>query len=86
MTKLYIVYITYYNTVENLFAFTDKADAQAKRLELAVHWVNEDQFTEYCKENDLNHHIADIANYDNYWMEVEDDAYVGMDQVILNEG
>lgn len=81
-TEIYIVYLTYFNTVEQLYAFNNEADAQAKRLEQLKEWVNEDQFQQYITNNEITNIIADT--YDDYFLEVEDDAYVGINKVILN--
>lgn len=81
-TEIYIVYVTYFNTVERLYAFNNEADAQAKRLEQLKEWVNDDKFQQYITENEVTDIIADT--YDDYFLEIEDDAYVGIDKVILN--
>ena len=81
-TEIYIVYVTYVNTIERLYAFANEVDTQTKRLEQLKEWVNDDQFQQYVTEN----HIANITadTYDDYFLEVEDDAYVGINKTILN--
>ena len=81
-TEIYIVYVTYFNTVERLYAFNNEVDAQAKRLEQLKEWVNDDQFQQYVTENEITNITADT--YDDYFSEVEDDTYVGINKVILN--
>ena len=81
-TEIYIVYVTYFNTVERLYAFNNEVDAQAKHLEQLEEWVNDDQFQQYITDNEITNITAET--YDDYFLEVEDDAYVGIDQVILN--
>ena len=81
-TEIYIVYVTYFNTVERLYAFNNKVDAQAKHLEQLEEWVNDDQFQQYITDNEITNVTAET--YEDYFLEVEDDAYVGIDQVILN--
>ena len=81
-TEIYIVYVTYFNTVEQLYAFNNEADAQAKRLEQLKEWVNDDEFQQYITNNEITNITADT--YDDYFLEVEDDAYVGINKVILN--
>lgn len=81
-TEIYIVYVTYFNTVERLYAFNNKVDAQAKHLEQLEEWVNYDQFQQYITDNEITNVTAET--YEDYFLEVEDDAYVGIDKVILN--
>lgn len=81
-TEIYIVYVTYFNTVERLYAFNNKVDAQAKHLEQLEEWVNDDQFQQYITDNEITNVTAET--YEDYFLEVEDDAYVGIDKVILN--
>lgn len=79
---IFIVYVTYGVTVENLFAFNSQSDAEAKRLELLKQWVNEDQFNSYIAKNKVDE--VTLETFDDYFLEVEDDSYVGIDYVILN--
>ena len=81
-TEIYIVYVTYFNTVEQLYAFNNEADAQAKRLEQLKEWVNEDQFQQWVTENEITNITTET--YDEYFLEIDDDAYVGINKVILN--
>ena len=81
-TEIYIVYVTYFNTVERLYAFNNEVDAQAKHLEQLEEWVNDDQFQQYITDKEITNVTAET--YDDYFLEVEDDAYVGINQVILN--
>ena len=81
-TEIYIVYVTYFNTVERLYAFNNKVDAQAKHLEQLEEWVNDDQFQQYITDNEITNVTAET--YEDYFLEVEDDVYIGIDKVILN--
>ena len=81
-TEIYIVYVTYFNTVERLYAFNNKVDAQAKHLEQLEELVNDDQFQQYITDNEITNVTAET--YEDYFLEVEDDAYVGIDKVIMN--
>ena len=81
-TEIYIVYVTYFNTVERLYAFNNEVDAQAKHLEQLEEWVNYDQFQQYITDNEITNVTAET--YEDYLLEVEDDAYVGIDKIILN--
>ncbi len=80
--KIFIVYIIYGVTVENLFAFNLQSDAEAKRLELLKQGVDEDQFNSYITKNKIDE--VTLETYDDYFLEIEDDSYVGIDSVILN--
>ena len=79
---IFIVYVTYGITVENLFAFNLQSDAEEKRLELLKQWVNEDQFNSYIAKNKIDE--VTLETYDDYFLEIEDDSYVGIDSAILN--
>ena len=79
---IFIVYVIYGVTVENLFAFNLQSDAEAKRLELLKQWVNEDQFNNYIAKNKIDE--VTLETYDDYFLEIEDDSYVGIDSAILN--
>ena len=81
-TEIYIVYVVYFNTVERLYAFNNKVDAQAKYLEQLEEWANDDQFQQYITDNEIT--IVTAETYEDYFLEVEDDTYVGIDKVILN--
>lgn len=80
--EIYIVYVTYFSTVEQMYAFTSKTDADIKRLILLQEWVDNDEFTEYIRENNI--HNITIDTYDDYFLAVEDDSYVGINTVVLN--
>lgn len=79
---IFIVYVTYGITVENLFAFSLQSDAEEKRLQLLKQWVNEDQFNSYIAKNKIDE--VTLETYDDYFLEIEDDSYVGIDSAILN--
>ena len=50
LKEIYIVYVTYINGIELMYAFESKENAEAKCFELNRQWVNEDSFNEYIKE------------------------------------
>ena len=79
---IFIVYVTYGITVENLFAFNLQSDAEEKRLQLLKQWVDEDQFNSYIAKNKIDE--VTLETYDDYFLEIEDDSYVGIDSAILN--
>ena len=79
---IFIVYVTYGITVENLFAFNLQSDAEEKRLELLKQLVDKDQFNSYIAKNKIDE--VTLETYDDYFLEVEDDSYVGIDSAILN--
>ena len=79
---IFIVYVIYGVTVENLFAFNLQSDAEEKRLQLLKQWVNEDQFNSYIAKNKIDE--VTLETYDDYFLEIEDDSYVGIDSAILN--
>ena len=80
--NIYIVYVTYFIEVEVLEAFNTLEQAEARQLELMKKWVNSDQFNIWF--NKSNYTIPTLEAYNDYYLEVEDDCYVGIKQVILN--
>lgn len=78
---IYIVYLTYVDSVELMFAFESKENAEAKQFELCRKWVHEDKFNQYLKNNKITE--IDLETFADYFREVEDDSYVGINKVIL---
>ena len=79
--EIFIVYLTYLNGMEQMYAFESKGGAEAKCFELSRKWVNEDSFDEYIKDNKITQ--ISLETYNDYYLEVEDDSYVGINKVIL---
>ena len=79
--EIFIVYVTYLNSVEQMYAFESKEDADAKCFELNRQWVDEDSFAKYIKDNKITQ--ISLETYNDYYLEVEDDSYVGINTVIL---
>lgn len=78
---IYIVYVTYFNEVEEMFAFTDYEQATAKQLELSLKWVNNDSWHNFLNKYSITTITIDVIS--DYFMEVEDDSYIGIKQVQL---
>ena len=68
--EIFIVYVTYIDCVEIMYAF-----------ELNRQWVNENNFNQYIKDNKVTQ--INLDTYNDYYLEVEDDSYVGINKVIL---
>ena len=79
--EIFIVYVLYLNSVEQMYAFESKEDAEAKCFELNRKWVNEKSFNQYLKDNKITQ--ISLETYNDYYLEVEDDAYVGINKVVL---
>ena len=79
--EIFIVYLTYLNGMEQMYAFESKEDADAKCFELNRKWVNEDSFTQYVKDNKITQ--ISLETYNDYYLEIADDAYVGMKRLLL---
>ena len=79
--EIYIVYVTHLNTVEQMYAYTSLEDAEAQCLELNKLWVNEDSFNEYIADNKITQ--LSLETFYNYYLEIEDDSYVGINKVVL---
>ena len=79
--EIFIVYVTYLNSVELTCAFESKENAEAKCFELNRQWVNENSFNQYLKDNKITQ--INLDTYNDYYLEVEDDSYVGISKVVL---
>ena len=79
--EIFIVYVTYLNSVEQVYAFESKENAEVKCFELNRQWVNEDSFSQYIKDNKITQ--ISLETFNDYYSEVEDDSYVGINRVIL---
>ena len=79
--EIFIVYLTYLNGMEQMYAFESKEDAEVKCFELNRKWVNEDSFAQYIKDNKITQ--ISLDTFSDYYLEVEDDSYVGINRVVL---
>ena len=79
--EIFIVYVTYLGSVEQVYAFESKENAEVKCFELNRQWVNEDSFSQYIKDNKITQ--ISLETFNDYYLEVEDDSYVGINRVIL---
>ena len=79
--EIFIVYFTHPGGVEEVHAFESKENAEAKCFELSRKWVDEDSFAKYIKDNKITQ--ISLETYNDYYLEVEDDSYVGINTVIL---
>lgn len=67
--------------MEQMYAFESKENAEVKCFELIRKWVDEDSFAKYIKDNKITQ--INLDTYNDYYLEVEDDSYVGINKVIL---
>ena len=81
--EIFIVYATHLCGVEQVYAFESKENAEAKCFELSRNWVSEDSFNEYIKDNKITQ--ISLETYNDYYLEVEDDSYVGINRVVLEK-
>ena len=81
--EIFVVYIIYINYVEKIYAFESKEDAEVKCFELSRKWVDEDSFTQYVKDNKITQ--ISLETFNDYYLEVEDDSYVGINKVVLEK-
>ena len=79
--EIFIVYLTYLNGMEQMYAFESKENAEAKCFELNRKWVNEDSFTQYVKDNKITQ--ISLETYNDYYLEIADDAYVCIRKIVL---
>ena len=81
--EIFIVYVTYINGIELMYAFETKENAEAKCFELNRQWVNETSFSQYLKDNKITQ--ISLETYNDYYLEIADDAYVGIKRIVLEE-
>ena len=81
--EIFIVYVTYLNSVEQMYAFESKEDAEVKCFELNRLWANKDSFDEYVSDNKITQ--ISLETYNDYYLELEDDSYVGINRVVLEK-
>ena len=79
--EIFIVYFTYLHGMEQMCAFESKEDAEAKCFELRRKWVDEDSFAKYIKDNNVTQ--ISLETFSDYYIEIEDDSYVGINRVVL---
>ena len=79
--EIFIVYFAHPGGVEEVYAFESKENAEAKCFELSRKWVDEDSFAKYIKDNKITQ--ISLETYNDYYLEVEDDSYVGINKVAL---
>ena len=79
--EIFIVYVTYINCIEVMCAFESKESAEARCFELNRLWANKDSFNQYLKDNKITEITLDT--YNDYYLEIEDDSYVGINKVVL---
>ena len=79
--EIFIVYVLYLNSMEQMYAFESKESAEAKCFELSRKWVNEDSFNKYIKDNKITQ--ISLETFNDYYLEVEDNSYVNINRVIL---
>ena len=79
--EIFIVYVTYINCIELMFAFETKESTEAKCFELNRQWVNEKSFNQYVKDNKLTQ--ITLETFNDYYLEIEDDSYVDINKVVL---
>ena len=81
--EIFIVYVTHLNCMELMYAFDTKENAEVKCFELNRQWVNENSFNQYIKDNKITQ--ISLDTYNDYYLEVEDDSYVGINKVVLED-
>ncbi len=79
--EIFIVYVTYIDCVELMCAFESKESAEARCFELNRLWANKDSFNEYLVDNKITQ--ISLDTFSDYYLEVEDDSYVGINIVVL---
>ena len=78
----FIVYVTYFSTVERMYAYKTLDAAEAKQLALCKEWVT-DTFDSFIKDNNINLKDVTLETYDDYFMKIESDVYIGIEEVVI---
>ena len=60
-----------------------KKIAEAKCFELNRQWANEKSFNQYIKDRKISQ--ISLETFNDYYLEVEDDSYVGINRVVLEK-
>ena len=81
--EIFIVYATHLGSVEQVYAFESKKSAEARCFELNRIWANKDSFDKYLVDNKITQ--ISLETYNDYYLEVEDDSYVGINRVVLEK-
>ena len=79
--EIFIVYLTYLNSMEQMYAFDTKEKAEVKCFELNRQWVNVTSFNQYIKDNKITQ--ISLETYNDYYLEIADDSYVGIKRLVL---
>ena len=81
--EIFIVYVTYIDCVEVMCAFETKESAEARCFELNRLWANKESFNQYLKDNKITQ--ISLDTYNEYYLEIADDAYVGIKRIVLEQ-
>lgn len=82
--EIYVVYVLHFNIIESIYSYKSQKSAKTKRFELLNEWISEtDKFIEYISCNNIKDPTLD--DYENYYTEVEDDCYIGIEIVVLDD-
>ena len=79
--EIFIVYVTYIDCIELMCAFETKESAETRCFELNRLWANKDSFNQYIIDNKITQ--ISLETYNDYYLEVADDSYVGIKRVVL---
>ncbi len=85
MKQIYIVYVTYGVTVEQIHPFFNKEKAEQCYLKLLKEWVNQDQFQEYIDDLVVKPTELTTEIYEDYFLCTEDEAYVGFTTTYIED-
>lgn len=85
MKQIYIVYVTYGVTVEQIHPFFNKEKAEQCYLKLLTEWVNQNQFQEYINNLVVEPTELTAEIYEDYFLCTEDEAYVGFTTAYIED-
>ena len=81
--EIFIVYVTYIDCVEVMCAFETIESAEARCFELNRLWANKESFNQYISDNKITQ--ISLDTYNEYYLEIADDAYVGIKRIVLEQ-
>lgn len=83
--EIYVVYATYCDSLQDIYCYKSKENADKKRLELMKNWANIDSLEYYLKQNNLALTNMTIELYEDYFLIGADDIYVDYKKIVLED-
>ncbi len=82
MEYVYVVIVTYLNTVERVFVYDSEDKANKKAFLLNCEWVNKDDFLRYLEEDNID--TISLETYRDFYLRKESDIFVDIKKSVLD--